>query len=119
MVFRRNRGKIVDEFQTQKKASILLLSLKAAGVGLNLTEADHVFIVDPWWNPAIEEQAADRAHRIGQTKPVIIHRLVAKNTVEEKILQLQEKKKELASMVIGVQKTAKSITKEDILGLLE
>ncbi len=115
----RNRGKIVDEFQTQKKASILLLSLKAAGVGLNLTEADHVFIVDPWWNPAIEEQAADRAHRIGQTKPVIIHRLVAKNTVEEKILQLQEKKKELASMVIGVQKTAKAITKEDILKLLE
>ena len=88
----RDRGTIVDKFNEDSSIQVMLLSLKAAGVGLNLTAADHVVILDPWWNPAIEEQAADRAHRIGQTKPVIVQKLVAKDTVEEKILALQEKR---------------------------
>ncbi len=112
----KNRGEIVDRFQSQKDLQVLLLSLKAAGTGLNLTAADHVFIVDPWWNPAIEEQAADRAHRIGQTKPVMVYRLVSKDTVEEKILLLKEKKKALASAVIASGEGL-SITREDLLAL--
>lgn len=112
----KNRGEIVDRFQSKGDLQVLLLSLKAAGTGLNLTAADHVFIVDPWWNPAIEEQAADRAHRIGQTKPVMVYRLVSKDTVEEKILLLKEKKRALASAVID-SGAALSITREDLLAL--
>ena len=74
----------------------MLISLKAGGTGLNLTAADHVFLLDPWWNPAVEDQAADRAHRIGQDRPVMVHRLVAEDTVEERILALQERKRALA-----------------------
>ena len=84
----KDRAKIVGQFQSDPTVQVMLISLKAGGVGLNLTAADHVFILDPWWNPAVEDQAADRAHRIGQTKPVIVHRLIAKGTVEEKILEL-------------------------------
>jgi len=115
----RNRGEIVDKFQNDKSMSVLLLSLKAAGTGLNLTAADHVFIVDPWWNPAIEEQAADRAYRIGQTNPVMVYRLVAKDTVEEKILLLKEKKKALASAVVDASGGAVKFTREDLLALLD
>jgi SNF2 family DNA or RNA helicase len=75
---------------------VLLISLQAGGTGLNLTAADHVFLLDPWWNPAVEEQAADRAHRIGQTRPVLVHRLVAADTVEERVLALQASKRNLA-----------------------
>jgi SNF2 family DNA or RNA helicase len=80
---------------------LFLVSLKAGGVGLNLTAADYVFILDPWWNPAVEAQAIDRAHRIGQTKRVVAYRLLARNTVEEKVEQLQRKKRELVQAVLG------------------
>jgi len=92
--------------------------LKAGGVGLNLTAADHVFITDPWWNPSVEDQAADRAYRIGQKNPVIVHRLVAKDTLEEKILELQEKKKDLARAVLDEGGAALSLTRADIMDLL-
>ena len=115
----RDRGAVVDRFQGDKDIPVLLLSLKAAGTGLNLTAADHVFIVDPWWNPAIEEQAADRAYRIGQTKPVMVYRLVAKDTVEERILLLKEKKRALASAVIEVSGENFKITRDDLLALFD
>ena len=94
------------------------MSLKAGGTGLNLTAADHVFLLDPWWNPAVEEQAADRAHRIGQDRPVMIYRLVAKDTVEERILQLQEHKRALAEAALGEADQAGGLTREDLLALL-
>jgi SNF2 family DNA or RNA helicase len=96
----------------------MLLSLKAGGVGITLTAADHIYILDPWWNPAAEDQAADRAHRIGQENPVFIHRLVARDTVEDKILLLQKKKKALAEGVIGRGGQSAEPTKEEILSLL-
>ncbi len=114
----RNRQEIVDQFQTDSQSQILLLSLKAAGVGLTLTAADHVFIMDPWWNPAVEEQAADRAHRIGQDKPVMVIRMIAKDTVEERILLLQEKKRAIADAALGEGTTAAGLTREDLLELL-
>ena len=113
----RNRGEIVERFQSQEGPTVLLMSLKAGGVGLNLTAADHVFIMDPWWNPAAEDQAADRAHRMGQNRPVMIYRLITKDTVEERIMLLKEKKRNLADeMLAGATQTA--ITREDILDLL-
>jgi SNF2 family DNA or RNA helicase len=96
----------------------MLISLKAGGVGLTLTAADHVYIMDPWWNPAVEDQAADRAHRIGQQNPVLIHRLVARETIEEKILALQEKKKELARAVLDEGGAALNLTRQDLMDLL-
>ena len=96
----------------------MLISLKAGGVGLTLTAADHVFIMDPWWNPSVEDQAADRAHRIGQQNPVLIHRLVAHDSIEEKILLLQEKKKDLARAVLDEGGAALGLTRQDILDLL-
>lgn len=114
----KNRQDIVQRFQTDAKINILILSLKSAGVGLNLTAADHVFITDPWWNPAVEEQAADRAHRIGQDKPVFVTKLVSRNTVEEKILELQEAKRNLAGAIVGKKSSAQSLSKEDLLNLL-
>lgn len=96
-----NRQEVVDRFQEPDTERILLMSLKAGGTGLNLTAADHVFIMDPWWNPAAEEQASNRAWRIGQDKPVFVHKLVAAGTIEEKILQLQEAKQKLSDAVTG------------------
>ncbi len=116
----RDRGAVTEAFQSQSGPPVLLLSLKAGGTGLNLTAADHVFLLDPWWNPAVEEQAADRAHRIGQDKPVMVFRLVAKDTVEERILALQEKKRALAAAAVGEGGgAAAGITKEDLLALLD
>jgi SNF2 family DNA or RNA helicase len=115
----KNRQEIVAQFQGSKQAPVLLLSLKAAGVGLNLTAADHVYIMDPWWNPAVEDQAADRAHRIGQRNPVLVHRLVSKNTVEEKILQLQASKKDLAQAIVGAPGLGGGISREELLALVE
>lgn len=112
----RDRGAVVDEFQSDGGTQILLLSLKAAGVGLNLTAADHVYILDPWWNPAAEAQAADRAHRIGQTKPVFVHKVIARDTVEEKIIQLQEAKKSLAADVVQVG--GRTLSHAEVLELL-
>ena len=113
----RDRAAVVDRFQNGDDVSVFLISLKAGGVGLNLTAADHVFLFDPWWNPAVEQQAFDRAHRIGQDKPVFIHRLVASNTVEERILELQKEKRALAEMAAGSQ--GASLTKGDLLRLIE
>ncbi|MCC6641999.1 MAG: DEAD/DEAH box helicase [Deltaproteobacteria bacterium] len=114
----RDRGAVVAEFQSPAGPPVLLISLRAGGVGLNLTAADHVFLLDPWWNPAVEDQAADRAHRIGQDRPVIVHRLVAEDTVEERILALQERKRDLARAALGEAGAATAITREDLLALL-
>jgi superfamily II DNA or RNA helicase len=115
----RNRGDVVDRFQSPDGPPILLASLKAGGVGLNLTAADHVFILDPWWNPFVEDQAADRAHRIGQDRPVSIYRLVAEDTVEERVLALQEKKRAIAEAALGDAGRAAALTRDDLLALLE
>jgi SNF2 family DNA or RNA helicase len=96
----------------------MLVSLKAGGTGLNLTAADHVFLLDPWWNPAVEDQAADRAHRIGQERPVLVHRLVAESTVEERMLALQEKKRALAHAATHGTEAAFGLTRDDLLSLL-
>jgi SNF2 family DNA or RNA helicase len=115
-----NRREIVDRFQNTGSEKVLLLSLKAAGVGLNLTAADRVFICDPWWNPSVEDQAADRAHRIGQKSSVVVSKLVAKDTIEERILELQAFKRELASQVLSNEplKLGQTLTRDDILKLL-
>lgn len=97
----RNRQAVVDRFQSDDGPPVFLLSLKAGGTGLNLTAADYVVILDPWWNPAVEQQAMDRAHRIGQDKPVVACRFIAENTVEERILELQEAKRALADAALG------------------
>ena len=91
---------MVQRFQ-DGAVPVFLLSLKAGGVGLNLTRADHVVHVDRWWNPAVEDQATDRAHRIGQTKPVQVHRLITRGTVEEKVAELLGRKRALADAVLG------------------
>lgn len=114
-----NRGKIISEFKTNQSAHIFLISLKAGGVGLNLTEADYVFILDPWWNPAAEMQAINRAHRIGQFKNVFVYRFITKDTIEEKILILQQKKKALADTFIKPQNAILSMSKEEIMQLFE
>ncbi len=114
----RDRAGVVSEFQSEGGPPVLLASLKAGGTGLNLTAADHVFLMDPWWNPAAEDQAADRAHRIGQDRPVMVYRVVARDTVEEGILALQEKKRALADAALGGAAGAAEITREDLLALL-
>ena len=93
--------------------------MKAGGTGLNLTAADHVILVDPWWNPAVEDQAADRAHRIGQDKPVLVVRIVAEDTVEERILDLQNRKRAIADAALGGADQAGGVTREELLMLLE
>lgn len=115
----RDRGAVVERFQSESGPPVLLASLKAGGTGLNLTAADHVFIMDPWYNPATEEQAADRAHRIGQDRPVNVYRLVARNTVEEGILELQDKKRAIAENALAGTAGATAITRDDLLALLE
>jgi non-specific serine/threonine protein kinase len=95
-----DREKAIQEFQNNDECRVFLISLKAGGVGLNLTAADYVYLVDPWWNPAVEQQAIDRTHRIGQTKNIFAYRMICKDTVEDKILLLQEKKKALAADLI-------------------
>jgi SNF2 family DNA or RNA helicase len=112
------RGGIVAGFQAADGPPVMLASLKAGGTGLNLTAADHVFLVDPWWNPAVEDQAADRAHRIGQDKPVFVYRMVAKDTVEERILALQDSKRALAEAALGEADRAVALTRDDLLALL-
>ena len=113
----RDRSKIVDLFQSSSGPPILLISLKAGGTGLNLTAADHVFLLDPWWNPAVEDQAADRAHRIGQNNPVLIHKLIARDTVEEKVAILQEKKRALADIANNFG-TSGTIDRSELIDLL-
>jgi SNF2 family DNA or RNA helicase len=96
----RDRAERVARFESDIACPVFLISLKAGGLGLNLTAADYVFLLDPWWNPAVEAQAIDRAHRIGQSKHVFAYRLIARDTVEEKIAELQESKRELADAIL-------------------
>lgn len=115
----QQRGKVVEEFKNDEKIQVFLISIKAGGVGLNLTEADYVFILDPWWNPAIEQQAIDRSHRIGQTKNVFIYKFITKDTVEEKILALQSRKLSVAKSLITTEESfMKSLSEEDIKEIL-
>ena len=114
----RDRAGVVASFQDAKGPPVMLISLKAGGFGLNLTAADHVFLCDPWWNPAAEDQAADRAHRIGQERPVMVYRLVCRDTVEERILALQAKKRALADAALSDAHRAASLTRDDLLALL-
>jgi SNF2 family DNA or RNA helicase len=115
----RNRQERIDRFQSDPNCSLFLISLKAGGTGLNLTAADYVFLMDPWWNPAVERQAIDRVHRIGQQRPVFAYRLVTGNTVEEKIVDLQDKKRELADAIIsGDKRLMAGLTLEDLQLLL-
>lgn len=115
----RDRRAEVERFQNDDKIKVFLISLKAGGLGLNLTKADYVFLLDPWWNPAIEAQAVDRAHRIGQENKVFTYKFITKNTVEEKILALQQTKLKLATELISTEESfVKSLSKEDIENLL-
>jgi len=116
----RDRGEVVERFQTDPGCNVFLISLKAGGLGLNLTAAGYVFLLDPWWNPAVEAQAIDRAHRIGQTQPVFSYRLIARDTVEEKILELQLSKRQLADAILdeGSGLPLRDLTAEDLKLLL-
>lgn len=115
----RDRASKVDSFQQDQNIRVFLISLKAGGTGLNLTEADYVYLVDPWWNPAVENQAIDRSYRIGQKKNVVAVRLICLDTVESKIMKLKESKKDLANDLIKTDESVfKSLTKTDLLGLL-
>ncbi|GMV42264.1 MAG: hypothetical protein AMXMBFR64_39800 [Myxococcales bacterium] len=114
-----DRGGVVERFQAADGPPVMLVSLRAGGTGLNLTAADNVFLLDPWWNPAVEDQAADRAHRIGQDRPVFVHRLIAQDTVEERILALQQTKRELADVALGDARLGAALTREDLLALLD
>jgi SNF2 family DNA or RNA helicase len=114
----RDRGAVVGRFQAADGPPVMLVSLKAGGSGLNLTAADHVFLCDPWWNPAVEQQAADRTHRLGQTRPVFVYRLIAAGTVEERILALQDSKRALMDAALEGGDAAAGLTKDDLLALL-
>jgi superfamily II DNA or RNA helicase len=115
----RDRAGVVARFQAPDGPPVFLLSLKAGGSGLNLTAADYVFLLDPWWNPAVEDQATDRAHRIGQARPVVSVRLVAEDTVEERILSLQARKRDLAAAALDDAAVAAALGREDILALFD
>lgn len=116
----KNRIELVEQFQKEDSEKVFLISLKAGGVGLNLTAAENVFILDPWWNPAIEAQAIDRAHRIGQTKTVFSYKFITQNTIEEKILELQNTKRRLFNdLILEEEGFYKSLDTDDILSLLE
>jgi SNF2 family DNA or RNA helicase len=115
----RDRRERVNRFQTDPACCVFLISLKAGGLGLNLTAADYVFLLDPWWNPAVEAQAIDRAHRVGQTRKVFAYRLICRGTVEEKIAELQEQKRSLADAILQADANLlKDMTVEDLEKLL-
>jgi len=110
-----DREKAIQNFQNNDECRVFLISLKAGGVGLNLTAADYVYIVDPWWNPAVEQQAIDRTHRIGQTKNIFAYRMICIDTIEDKILELQERKRKLASELIADDASfVKALSKSDV-----
>ena len=114
-----DRGGHVEKFQNDPACGLFLISLKAGGLGLNLTAADYVFLLDPWWNPAVEAQAIDRAHRIGQAKPVFAYRLITKGTVEERVLELQKTKRDLADAILGEDNSLiRDLQREDLELLL-
>ena len=112
------RKQIVDTFQGEGGPPFMVLSLKAGGTGLNLTAADYVIHLDPWWNPAVEDQASDRAHRIGQTRPVTVYRLVAKGTIEEKIVNLHRRKRDLAEKILEGTDAPGRVSVEELVELL-
>ncbi|MFW5755969.1 MAG: DEAD/DEAH box helicase, partial [Tangfeifania sp.] len=114
-----HREKVISQFQNEPDNRIFLISLKAGGVGLNLTGADYVFIIDPWWNPAAENQAISRAHRIGQKRHVFVYRFITENSIEEKIQKLQGRKNSLADKFINSNNPLQEITKEEILNILK
>ena len=115
----RDREARVRRFQEDASCAVFLVSLKAGGVGLNLTAAEHVFLLDPWWNPAIEAQAIDRAHRIGQARPVFAYRLIARDTVEERVLELQGTKRALADAIVRADASLiASLGRDDLVRLL-
>ncbi|SET26129.1 DEAD/DEAH box helicase [Thorsellia anophelis] len=114
----KERADAIEQFKTNQ-TNVFLISLKAGGTGLNLTEADIVIHLDPWWNPAVEDQASDRAHRIGQTQVVTVYRLVTENTIEEKIIQLHDKKRDLAEKVLSDQDSSEKLSPELLLSLLQ
>jgi superfamily II DNA or RNA helicase len=114
----KDRKAAVDNFNDHDDIRLFLISLKAGNTGLNLTKADYVYLIDPWWNPAVEAQAIDRTHRIGQTKNVFAYKMICKNTIEEKILELQSKKKKLAGdLVVTDENAFKSLNKDELIGL--
>ena len=113
----RDRQARVDSFQGNDEIRVFLISTKAGGTGLNLTEADYVFIVDPWWNPAVENQAIDRSHRIGQNKHVMAYRMICRDSIEEKILALQERKRGIAESIISVDDEKKSFDLDEVKSL--
>jgi SNF2 family DNA or RNA helicase len=111
----KQREQSVNNFQENDELRVFLISLKAGGTGLNLTAADYVYIVDPWWNPAVENQAIDRCYRIGQDKKVFAYRLICRDTVEEKILKLQERKKKVAGDIVQTDENImKTLSADDI-----
>jgi SNF2 family DNA or RNA helicase len=115
----RDREAKVERFQHDPQCGLFLISLKAGGVGLNLTAAEYVFLLDPWWNPAVEAQAIDRAHRIGQTRHVFAYRLIARDTVEERVLELQAKKRGLADAILNADnRLLRDLRREDLELLL-
>ncbi|MGH7967844.1 MAG: DEAD/DEAH box helicase, partial [Limisphaerales bacterium] len=115
-----NRGAVVEKFQKDTTVPVFLISLKAGGVGLNLTGADTVIHFDPWWNPAVEDQATDRAHRIGQTRVVTAYKLITRGTVEEKILALQQRKRAVIKATLGGEESlVENLTWEEIQGLFD
>ncbi|MFC1734027.1 DEAD/DEAH box helicase, partial [candidate division KSB1 bacterium] len=112
------RKEIIEKFKHSENIRLFLISLKAGGVGLNLTEADYVFILEPWWNPAVEMQAISRAHRIKQDKNVFVYRFITKDSIEDKIVNLQEKKSTLSNMFINSNNPLKGLTKKHIEDLI-
>jgi len=114
-----NREEVISEFQNNKKNKIFLISIKAGGTGLNLTQADYVFILDPWWNPAVEKQAISRAHRIGQDKKVMVYKYISRDTIEEKIRILQHKKNKLSDSFIDTNNPFSNFSPENILELFK
>lgn len=119
----KKRAQVIEEFQIPgpDTPTILLASLKASGAGINLTSASRVYLLEPWWNPAVEEQAMDRVHRIGQKEDVKIVRLIARNSIEERVLELQERKKKLATEAFerkGGPKNRKEVTMDELRTLM-
>ena len=115
----RQRERCIRRFQEDPSCPLFLISLKAGGLGLNLTAAEYVFLLDPWWNPAVEAQAIDRTHRIGQTRTVFAYSLISRDTVEEKVLELQQSKRRLAEAIVRADSSLiRSMTREDLVQLL-
>jgi SNF2 family DNA or RNA helicase len=114
----KERQKRVDAFQ-RGEGELFLISLKAGGVGLNLTAADYVIHMDPWWNPAVEDQASDRAHRMGQLRPVTIYRMIAKNTIEEKIVAMHSHKRDLADSLLDGADISGKVSADELLNLMK